>query len=104
MIKGLYQELADKTAQRAASQARLADPEISANERHSLEWKGGDLNRAIERIGYMIAENEAWIVRIGELLEDLADAPDKTDHRTLATMHLEDAQSRILRELGDKPA
>ena len=104
MIHGLYQQLAENIARQADATARLADPEISANERHSLEWTAGDLERASARLGIMIRENETLAIRIGEILRDVTDVCDKSRFRALCRTDLEQAQDRLLRELGDIPA
>lgn len=101
MIHGLYHLLAEKTAKRADGEARLADPEISPNERHSLEWTAEDLDREIARIGEAIAEDEGLAVCLLGLLNRIKVSAHDSRHRSLAFTHLEDAHSRILRELGE---
>ena len=103
MIHGLHQLLAEKIAKKADGQTRLADPEISANERHSLEWTAEDLDREIVRISAAIREDAALGAAITDILYRLSLSPHDSRHRTLAFTHLEDAHSRLLRELGDVP-
>lgn len=103
MIQGLYYQLCEMIAKRADGKARLADPEISANERHSLEWTSGDLERATERVEEQIGEDEDLAAAIGLVIESLQESPHKTRLRSLAINELEAAHDRLRRELGDKP-
>lgn len=102
MIHGLHQDLAEKTAKRAAGQLRLADRDISPNERHSLEWTAEELDREIHRLGEAIRDTTAIGEAIAELLYRLTQIPHSSRHQSLVFTHLEDAHSRVLRELGDR--
>lgn len=103
MIQGLYHELAAKSAKRDAGNRRLEDPEISANERHSLEWTAGDLAREIDRLADHVAENTSMAGFIQALIITIQKSEHTVRHRSLLLTHLEQAQDRLRRELGDKP-
>ena len=103
MIHGLHFDLAGKIAKRAAGQLLLADEEISPNERHSLEWTAADLDREIHRLSEAIRDTTAIGEAIAELLCRLTEIPHNSRHQSLVFTHLEEAHSRVLRELGDRP-
>ena len=101
MIQGLYQKLADKIAQRESARERLADPDTSANEKHSLQWTAGDLDREIERLVEHIGQDEDMAKAIGQFINFLQESAHDSRHRSLVITHLEQAQDRLRRELGD---
>jgi len=101
MIQGLHHKLAAKIGQRESANARLADPDISANEKHSLEWTAGDLEREIERLAEHIGQDEDMAKAIGQFINFLQESAHESRHRSLCITHLEQAQDRLRRELGD---
>lgn len=104
MIQGLHHELATKIARQDAANARLTDPDISANEKHSLNWTAGDLEREIDRIEEQIGQDEDMANAIGQFINFLNESNHKSRLRSLAIADLEQAQDRLRRELGDKPS
>lgn len=103
MIKGLYQLHADKTRELAEARAIVADPEAGAGERHDAEFNAGQLTRELVDLEYQIHEDIKFVGEQQKFINFLTTTKFKSAHRTLALRHCEDAQSRILRELGDKP-
>ena len=103
MIQGLYQLHADKTRELAEARAIVADPEAGAGERHDAEFKVGQLTKELVDLEYQIHEDIKFIGEQQKFINFLTVTKYKSAHRTLALRHCEDAQSRILRELGDKP-
>ena len=101
MILGLHHKLAARTAQREAARDRLSDPDISANEQHSLQWTAGDLAREIESLEEAISESLRFDQLLADLLTQIEESAHQGRHRSLAITHLEQAQDRLRRELGD---
>lgn len=70
---------------------------------HYAGVEAEQLTREMNLIREQISDDEYWIGRLQNMIEVLGDAKLSTANRTLAMRHLEDAQSRLLRELGGKP-
>lgn len=79
------------------------DPEAGAGQVHDAEVDIGILSKEIEDLEYEIAEDVKFVGEMQRFVNFLSVTKYKSWHRTLALRHCEDAQSRILRELGDKP-
>ena len=103
MIKGLYHLHAEKTRELAEARAIVADPEAGAGERHDAVFNAGQLSAERVDLEYQISEDVVFIGEQQKFINFLTVTKYKSAHRTLALRHCEDAQSRILRELGDKP-
>ena len=101
MIQGLHHKLAAKIAQRESARERLADPDASANEKHSLAWTAGDLEREIELLVEHIGQDQDMAKAIGQFINFLQESAHESRHRALVITHLEQAQDRLRRELGD---
>lgn len=102
MIQGLHHELVAKLGRLIDIRARMAEPALSPQEEHSLNWELQDLDRAAAKLMNAIGEVERMVRDIGGMIVLMTNAPHNSAHWTLAIRHLEDAQSRLLRELGDK--
>lgn len=103
MIKGLYQELADLQAQRRSKQAFVDAKVGSARALHDAAVFVQTADAGVFSLMGAILESEEMAREIQGLLNRLHTAKHQSRHRSLALRHLEDAQSRLMRELGDKP-
>lgn len=104
MIKGLYQELAERTAALKRSNERRDAADVTPVDRDIYVSTGAGLEKEIRSLQMAIRENEDFATSMGERLEELAESAHKSRHRSLVITHLEEAQDLLLRELGDKPA
>lgn len=103
MIQGLYYQLATKNLLLAKARAIIADPEAGAGQVHDAEVNAGILSRELVDLEYQIHEDIKFVGEQQKFINFLTATKYKTANRMLALRHCEDAQSRILRELGDKP-
>lgn len=103
MIKGLYIELNGQIKELHDIAVILASADISPQERHSNEAKRRDTQRNIVQIQETIGDAEAFAAAVADLVLQMSEIARNSRHRLLAIIDLENAQSRLLRELGDKP-
>lgn len=101
---GLYHDLVMLRTQLASKRVTAAavdsDPHIAHDSGVSVIRMESEER---EMVNY-IAGAERYVAEIqGMMNRMLAGGVARTPHRTLVIRHLEDAQSRLLRELGDKP-
>ena len=101
MISGIYQALnqGESICLRALSRIQSDDPQTA----HDALVIRKNIEREME---VLVAQSEEDIMIIEELdrcIEKLSNPKFESVHRVLALRHLEDAQSRLIRELGDPP-
>lgn len=103
MIKGLYHKLNHcQDALAAARRAMRDDPNPGAA--HNAGVRASAIEQDIQRIKQTIDSNLLSIDHMEFLLGQLSIPSISSADRTLALRHIEDAQSRLLRELGDQPS
>jgi len=103
MIIGLHQKLEDLQTQRKRRQA-FADAGIgSARELHDAAVFVKTAEGEIFALKAAILEGGEMVREIQGVLNQLHVSKHQSRHRSLATTALENAQSRLLREIGDKP-
>lgn len=102
MTPGLYQLLAEKITALRASNARRDAPDVTPVDRDIYVSTGAGLENQIRNLQIAIRENEDFATSLGERLEELAESVHQSRNRALVITYLEEAQSRLLRELGDK--
>lgn len=103
MIPGIYSQIKSKQEardRRAAAALHAADgPRVCHDHEVAADVLGGQ----IATLKSHAEENERMIGNLQGLLMELAASGHQSAHRTLALRHLEDAQSRLMRELGERP-
>lgn len=99
MIIGHYHHLQRLNARIHAVQPVAMEPRVAHIETVSRD----QLRLERDNMAEAILEDEEWISELQGLLNRITCSPHGSAHRQLAIRHLEDAQSRLLRELGDKP-
>ncbi len=104
MIIGLYHERHAAETQLAAKRDYLASGEGSPRQLHDAQRVRDELLLQIPKLHEALAENESMACRLQGVLNQLHVSKYKSRHRSLVITGLEDVQSRLLRELGDKPA
>ena len=102
-MTGLYHLLAAKDASRISLVRNALRPGISPADLHDATAITERLEKEIDQLAESIVAEEFLIIDIGHMIDRLEKTNFKTAHRTLALRHLEDAQSSLIRELGDKP-
>ena len=101
MIQGLYHKIATLEARHANAYACMRDS-MDPQDIHQAHLHAEGVVRDISSLLAMADADELLVQGIQNLLDTMAILPP-TAHRVLAMRHVEDAQSRLLRELGDKP-
>lgn len=100
---GLYQNLARMRAilagKRVTAAAVDSDPRIA----HDVSVEVLRMAREEKELMTQIQEDVEFMAGIQGLINRITVSPHGSANRTLAIRHLEDAQSRLQRELGDKP-
>lgn len=90
------------TKLRQAANLRLTERRPSTDPR--LSYEAGVTAAQLEREAKAMTEqrdgNNELICELQKLINYLESSPRKSSHRTLALRHLEDAQSRLMRENG----
>jgi len=104
MIHGLYHQRAEKVLRARAKRLLATDLTALPAERHAAETDADSLVRELARISGEIADVETWLSDLAPLIRKLRIRNIGYRNATLALQHLEDAESRLIRELGDKPA
>ena len=100
MIHGLYQQLEKAQARHAMACQAMRDGEPQTC--HDAGLLEARLRKEIEGIKQLIDSDLCLIGKLDEVIGGFIPALS-TSFRTLALRHVEDAQSRLLRELGDYP-
>lgn len=103
MTPGLYKLKSDKLAVSTALRMAARRGGQSPQDSHASEVRATQMDDEINLLGERIAADEVMIGQLAVMICNLSDPKLATTHRTLALRHLEDAQSRLLRELGSKP-
>lgn len=102
MIQGIHKQrrsLADEML----SILKALEETLSPQERHSKTLRQDEIRREMIQLDAAVFENETFARELQGLLMRLAVSNHKSRHRSLVITGLEDVQSRLLRELGDKP-
>jgi hypothetical protein len=101
---GLYHDLMMLrtllASKRVTAAAVDSDPRIAHDAGVSVIRMAGDEKALTEQI----LEDVTWIANLQGMINRMTVSKHGSAQRTLALRHLEDAQSRLLRELGEKPA
>lgn len=100
MISGLHHQLAQTRQQLVAASDRANHPNAEPRDTHAAQAHADVLGREIADLQHHIEGDLKLCDEIQQLINFLNASKAKTAHRTLALRHLEDAQSRLLRELG----
>ncbi len=101
MIQGIYHQLAALEKRHAVA---LVEAREAANprDRHQAETAAHEVKREIAKFRNIACDDEILLLGLKNLVDTMAQLPP-TPHRMLALRHVEDAQSRLMRELGDQP-
>lgn len=100
--KPLYQRLAE--ARECARHSRqLAESTPEPMTRHEMETSVRAADAETANVAAAIEEVEALLMKLREILKSAAQVKPRGPHLTLAFRHLEDAESRLVRELGTQP-
>ena len=99
MIAGLYHNFQRLSARLCAEQPTDTEPRIAHIDTVSKE----QIRMERDKVAAAILECEAVENEIHGLINRMLCAPHGSANLTLAMRHLEDAQSRVRRELGDVP-
>jgi hypothetical protein len=103
MIHGLYSRRLATHAQIAKAMKVQRDSEADPVQQHDAAFLEPRLREEVSKLGKVMDENESLITRIEALITDMQQSGWSSAERTLAIRHLEDASSRLRRELGDHP-
>ncbi len=102
MRTGLYELLEEKKAALAHGERRLADADISPQEKYQLEWAVKDLGREVVTLQAAVAGDEQLIKGLADLIDLMEATAFRSRDRAIVLTHLEEAQDRRRRELGDR--
>lgn len=103
MIHGLYSRRLASHALIAKAVKAQRDPETDHVQKHDAAFHEPRLREEVGKLAKAIDHNESLITRIEELITEMQQNGWGSAERTLAMRHLEDASSRLRRELGDHP-
>lgn len=103
MIHGLQHDLKGLQQLLSRKQAYLDSSEGTPNERHAVQVEVKELEAKIFATMGAILEGGEMVREIQGILNQLHVSKHPSRHRSLVITELENAQSRLLRELGDKP-
>jgi len=100
MIKGLYQQLEKGNTMHAmaCSAMRDGDPQTS----HDAGVLASRIEAEVKDIKALIDSDLQLVSLLDQVILSF-DLTLSTSNRTLASRHIEDSQSRLIRELGDYP-
>lgn len=82
---------------------KALEESLSPQEQHSKTVRQEEIRREVVKIEAAVLENETMASELTGLLNRANVSSHKSRHRSLVITGLEDVQSRLLRELGDKP-
>jgi hypothetical protein len=102
MIAGLYHNL-QRLQARVAAGAR-AGAAINPKDAHVEAVARQKEKEERTAVAQAIIEDESYLVAIRKVIAEMQLSEHGSANRQLAIRHLEDAESRLLRELGDVPA
>lgn len=97
----LKNQITTRTQEAEQLRLRARKPSTDPRLAHEAGVAAERLGRDVEKLREYHAGNAALILRLQELIRYLENSPHKSVHRSLALRHLEDAQSRLMRENGD---
>ncbi len=97
----LNQQIPNLTQQAEALRRQERNPSTDPRLAHEAGVSAERLEGEIQKLTQHRAGNLEMIGLIAELIRFLEASPHKSAHRTLALRHLEDAQSRLIRETGN---
>lgn len=100
MTPGLYQEIATLLARRRQMDATAANPGVEPSVQHSARSESAISARKMKSAMEAAMENRLLMVKIQGILNELTDSPHTSRHRSLVITKLEEAQDRLVRELG----
>ena len=104
MTPGLYQDLEKLQARQRKRREVAADSDAEPHVRHAGKVDAEILTTEILQTTSAILENEEFASQIQGQLNRLSVSAHKSRHRSLVITLLEQAQDRLRRELGNKPA
>jgi hypothetical protein len=96
----LQQQIASKKQQHRDARARERNPRTDPRTAHEAGVSADQLDREIVELELAIAGNEKLISAIQQEINFLLASPYKSASRMIALRHLEDAQSRLIREIS----
>lgn len=102
-IHGLYSKLNATHAAIAAAIKLQRDPDTDPAKLEAAKISEPRLREEVAKLGKAIDHNESLINRIESMIDEMTLNGWGSAQRTLAMLHLEDASSRLRRELGDHP-
>lgn len=102
-MKTLHAQLAFIGERIEATRLIASADDVTAHSRHAAAEDLPRLSRQFVALETAIAENQEAAADIGAWIERLETADHKSRHRALVVGKLEEAQDRLLRELGDEP-
>lgn len=100
--KPLYQRLAE-ARESARNSRQLAEATPAPVTHHELETSARAADAEAANMAAAIEEAETLLMKLREILKAAAQVKHRGPHLTLAFRHLEDAESRLVRELGTQP-
>lgn len=102
MEHGLYHQLAEKRVCLASDLRLSRSATTEPRDAHCAGVNAGMLEREIEDLENQILADQRLCGEIQHAINFLTASKTKTRQRALALAELENAQSRLLRELGEK--
>lgn len=97
----LKKQIAQRKQRVEALRREERNPRTDARLSHEAGVGAEQLEREITHLEQQLDGNVEMVGLLDELIHFLEGSPHKSTHRTLALRHLEDAQSRLLRENGN---
>lgn len=100
-MNGLYKKIAELVIQLQAKRVIAEDTFAEPRDGFNANEDAVRLEREIAELKSMADEDAAMVATLMLVLEKLENSKHKSRHRSLVITLLEDAESRLLRELGD---
>jgi len=102
MTPGLYHHRDQLRLQQERKRAIVNSQDSSPQQMHAARIDVETLEREIQETNVAIIEDEKFVRDFNGLLNELYISKYKSRHRSLLVTQIEDAQSRVMRELGEK--
>ena len=100
MTPGLYQRIENLLTRRRQQEATAGNPGAEPQVRHLAGVYAATASKQMQESMEAAMENRVLISKIQDLIDHLGSSPHTSRHRSLVITKLEEAQDRLLRELG----
>lgn len=104
MIQGLYQKIAQTRATMESRMRDAADKTLHPMDSQHAGMLADISRKDLAEMEGQVLDNAAMVAELNDMIARLENPSFCSADRTRALCYLEDAQSRLLRELGDKPS